>query len=146
MSDRRRTGVNEVIFEDDNGQTMKFLSANSKTPQTIVALVVGIFTIIGGVYIAVQKGVNVEIEDAVEEMVVDEHSGLHREIRDIAEEEAEMVAGAFQDDLDVFEREQKEQGKAIARIETQQTAFEKKMDNDKRDIIDEIRREREGGG
>lgn len=146
MSDRRETGVNEVLFEDDNGGTMRMVTATGKTAQTIIGLVVGIFTIIGGVYVAVQKGINVEIEDAVEEMAADPNSGLHLQMHNCAEEEAELVAGAVQDDLDIFETEQKIQGESIVRIETNLENLDEKIDTRTQAIIDEIRRERGGGG
>lgn len=120
------------------------VTATGKTAQTIIALIVGIFTIIGGVYVAVQKGINVEIEDAVEEMAADEHSGLNREMVEIAEREAEEVQAVFQDDLDIFELEQKAHGESIARTEQKVVDLEKKIDDNKEDIIREI--QRAGGG
>jgi len=146
MNDRRRTGVNHVVVTDDNGGTMKIVTATAKTGQLVIGFLLGLAALFGVIMGGVKWGANIQIEDQVEEMAADEHSGLHREMVDIAEIEAETVAGAVQDDLDIFEMEQKKQGETIIRMEERQIGFEKKMDDDKRDIINEIRRNRDGSG
>lgn len=143
---RRKTGVNQAILADGNGETMKVLTATAKTGQVIIGFLIALGTLFGGVYVVVSRGVNIEIQDAVETMAVDENSVFHREMADVAEEEALAVAGALQDDLDVFEAEQKAQGVTIIRMEERQINLEKKMAEDKKDIIREIQRIQPGGG
>jgi hypothetical protein len=143
---RRKTGVNEVILPDGNGGSMRVITATAKRWQVVLAAITAIISIYLFVGEAARRGVNIAIEEQVEEMAADEHSGLHREIVDVAEDEAEAVAGAFQDDLDIYEKQQIEHGKAIARIETNIENLDEKIDDKTQAIIDEIRRNQGGGG
>jgi len=146
MNDRRRTGVNQVVIEGENGDTTRIITATAKRVHIWIGCLIAVLSLGGMVYTMVRTGVNVEIEDVVEEMAADENSGLHLQMHRCAEEEAELVAGAMQDDLDIFEAEQKALTERTIRMEERQIGLSQKMDDDKRDIIEEIRRNRDGGG
>ena len=148
MIDRRKTGVNRVVSTDGNGgETVAYnLTATWGKAQTVLGVLIAAGTILGGVFIAARVGVQIEVKDAIKVEAQDEKGVIHQEIHACVEEVVEEVQAVFQDDLDVFDGEQREQGKAIARVEVQQKALDEKMDDNKEDLIREIRLAAGGNG
>ncbi len=143
--DRRATdspGVHRTVATDGNGGKDDRLTVNVKTIRGIfgalTAIVIFLLTVSGAIWGGIRLGIGTEISDVVE-AECEPGGEIDQHVRQISEEYMDEVQGVLQDDLDVFDEEQREQGKAIARIETKQTALEEKMDDDKEDLIREIR-------
>ena len=94
-----------------------------------------IAAVVGLVFAAARFGVRFEVDDAIKVETQEENGVIHREIHQSVEE-----------DLASYKAEEIAQGKAIARIETKQEALEEKIDDNKEDLIREIRRAGSGGG
>ena len=146
MIDRRKTGVNRVQLQDGNGGKLDVYTMTANRIKVWAVTLAAVLTVCGMVFAAARFGVGIEIHQAIKKECDPPDGEIYREIEVRSKEFLEEFQGVFQDDLDVFDGEQREQGKAIARIETKQIALEEKMDDDKEDLIREIRLAGGGNG
>ena len=113
--------------------------------------ITAVLVLFGMVFAAARLARDVEIQNAIQEECEPPSGHIYREIESRSEMFLEEVQGVIQDDLDVFDgrfekldAEMKAQHDLGIRLEMKQIAIEDKMDDDKEDLIREIRRA--GGG
>ena len=126
--DRRSAGVQRVIVTDGNGGREDTYQFNVKRARALVGFMSAVFTLLlvvggavmGGVKYGISSEVHTEVEGATE---------LVDEIQEIVEDN---IA-----DADIERQEQHDLG---IRLEERQIAMEKKMADDRADLIREIQR------
>jgi hypothetical protein len=145
MNDRRKTGVNRTVLTDNDGGKVEVYNASAGKVQTWVTLFVGLSILVGIVFAAARTGVQIEVKDAIKVEAQEENGVIYQEIHGQLEEMIEEVQGVFQDDLDVFEKEQKTMGEAVIRLEVRQIGVIKKVDDQHLEVMTELRAIRDGG-
>ena len=106
IPDRRKTGVHEITFEDDNGKKQRTYQVSVQRARAWVGLlsaVLGLAVMIGGmVWASVKFGVATQVHSVIEEEC-DPDGMIYEEIEQTSRDFIEEVQGVIQDDLDVFE-------------------------------------------
>lgn len=144
MTERRHEGVSRVQFSDGNGGTTDVYTMTIKRIKAIVGLLIALGTLSAMVFAAARFGVGIEVHQVIEREVKPPDGEIYRQIEQTSTEVIEEIQGVIQDDLDVLEGKVAEEHDRIIRIEERQIAIQKKMAEDKEDLIQEIRRA--GGG
>lgn len=139
MNDRRRTGANRTVLTNNNGERVEVYNVSAGKLQTWVTLFLGLAAVVAIVFGAARFGVQIEVTDAIKAEAQDEGGLIHTEIHGCVEELIEEVQGVFQDDLDVFETEQKTMGEAVIRLEVRQIAVIKTVDDQHEEVMTELR-------
>lgn len=107
--------------------------------QTVLGVLLAIGTILGGVFVAARTGVQIEVTDAIKVETQDENGIIHREIHGCVDEMVEEVQGVFQDDLDIFEAEQKTMNEAVIRLEERQIGVIEDVGDNHDEVMRELR-------
>lgn len=137
--DRRRTGVNHVIIQDGNGGRREVITATASKLQVWVTLFIGLVAVVTIVFAAARTGVQIEVKDAIKVEAQEEDGVIHREIHGCVDEMIEEVQGVFQDDLDVFEAEQKTMSDAVIRLEVRQVGVIEDVSENHDEVMRELR-------
>lgn len=141
MNDRRRTGVNRIVSDDGNGGTRVAYNVTGTWTrlQTIFGVLIAAGTILGGVFVAARTGVQIEVTDAIRVETQDENGVIHREIHGCVEEMVEEVQGVFQDDLDIFEEEQRTIKETVIRLDERQIGVIEDVGENHEEVMRELR-------
>lgn len=107
--------------------------------QTVLGVLIAAGTIVGAVFLAARTGVQIEVTDAIKVEAQQENGIIHREIHGCVEEMIEEVQGVFQDDLDIFEKEQRTTAEAVIRLEVRQIGVIEKVDQQHEEVMTELR-------
>ena len=144
MNERRQEGVNRVRFSDGNGGTTDVYTMTANRVKVWVSLLISIGTLMAMVFAATRFGVGIEIHKVVDEEVTPPEGVIYKQIEKTSTEVIEEIQGVIQDDLDVLDERIAEEHDRIIRIEERQISIQRKMEEDKAELIREIRRA--GGG
>lgn len=144
MTDRRATGVNRVQFDDGNGGSYDVYSMTANRVKVIAGAAISVLTLLGMIFAATRLGMGIEMKGVIEAETKPTDGIIYKAIEDQSEEFLEEVQAVIQDDLDVLEGQVQAEHDKLIRIEERQIAIQEKMDEDKAELIREIRRA--GGG
>lgn len=149
--DRRATGVQRVITTDGNGEKEDTYQFNVKRARTLVgfatAVVVLLLTVGGAVLGGVRYGISSEVHTEVEGQIKHEcepQGMIDLHVKKVATELVDEFQEIVEDNIAEASIERSEQHDLSIRLEERQIAMEKKMVEDKADLIREI--QRAGGG
>lgn len=112
--------------------------------KTWVGLLLSLCALGGIVFGAVRFGVGIEVHNVIDKEVRPPDGVIYEQIEKTSTEVIEEIQGVIQDDLDVLEGKVAEEHDRIIRIEERQIAIQRKMEEDKQDLIREIRRAGDG--
>jgi hypothetical protein len=146
--DRRRKGVQTVKISDGNGGELNLVTATFRQARFVLAMLIAIGTIFGGVFIAVRVGIGYEIHAAIKTEAREDGGIIQAEIRECTEEYIEEIQGVIQDDLDDFDKRMKSVEEGQADLRTGQHVALVKLDDHQEEIRILFREaiEREGPG
>jgi hypothetical protein len=144
MNERRQEGVTRARYSDGNGGHSDVYTMTIKRVKALVGLLIALFTLAGMVFAAVRFGVGIEVHQVIDQEVRPPDGAIYEQIEKTSTEVIEEIQGVIQDDLDVLEGKVAEEHDRIIRIEERQIAIQRKMEEDKDELIREIRRA--GGG
>jgi hypothetical protein len=144
MNERRQEGVTRARYSDGNGGHSDVYTMTIKRVKALVGLLIALFTLAGMVFAAVRFGVGIEVHQVIDQEVKPPDGAIYEQIEKTSTEVIEEIQGVIQDDLDVLEGKVAEEHDRIIRIEERQIAIQHKMEEDKAELIREIRRA--GGG
>jgi len=144
MNERRSEGLTRARYSDGNGGHSDVYTMTIKRVKAFVGLLIALFTLAGMVFAAVRFGVGIEVKQVIDEEVKPPDGAIYEQIEKTSTEVIEEVQGVIQDDLDFLEGKVAEEHDRIIRIEERQIAIQQKMEEDKSELIREIRRA--GGG
>lgn len=139
MTERRQEGVNRVRFSDGNGGTTDVYTMTANRIKVWVSLLVSVGALLTMVFAATRFGVGIEIHKVVDEEVLPPDGVIYKQIEKTSTEVVEEIQGVIQDDLDVLDKNITEEHDRVIRIEERQIAIQRKMEQDKEDILRAIR-------
>lgn len=133
--------MNRIVSDDGNGGTRVAYNVTGTWSrlQTVLGVLIAAGTIVGAVFLAARTGVQIEVTDAIKVEAQQENGIIHREIHGCVEEMIEEVQGVFQDDLDIFEKEQRTTAEAVIRLEVRQIGVIEKVDQQHEEVMTELR-------
>lgn len=144
MTERRQEGLTRARYSDGNGGHSDVYTMTINRVKAFVGLLIALFTLAGMVFAAVRFGVGIEVHHVIDKEAKPPDGAIYQQIEKTSTEVIEEIQGVIQDDLDVLEGKVAEEHDRIIRIEERQIAIQQKMEEDKADLIREIRRA--GGG
>ena len=145
--DRRSAGVQRVIVTDGNGGREDTYQFNVKRARALVGFMSAVFTLLlvvggavmGGVKYGISSEVHTEVEGAIKhECEPDGMIDIH--VKKVATELVDEIQEIVEDNIADADIERQEQHDLGIRLEERQIAMEKKMADDKADLIREIQR------
>lgn len=144
MTERRQTGLNRVTTSDGNGGTFDVYTMTASRVKTWVSLMLAVGALMAMIFGAVRFGIGFEIHKVIDTEVTPPDGVIYKQIEKTSTEVVEEIQGVIQDDLDALDGNITKEHDRVIRIEERQIAIQKKMVEDKADLIREIRRA--GGG
>lgn len=138
--ERRKPGVTRVRISDGNGGSSDVYTMTADRVKTWLGLLLSICALGGIVFGAVRFGVSIEIHKVIDNEIKAPHGTIYKQIEQTSTEVIEEIQGVIQDDLDSLEKKIEDEHDRVIRIEERQISIQQKMQQDKQELIQEIRR------
>lgn len=113
--------------------------------KTWVGLLLSLCALGGIVFGAVRFGVGIEVHNVIDKEVRPPDGVIYEQIEKTSTEVIQEIQGVIQDDLDVLDQSITEEHDRIIRIEERQIAIQRKMNQDKDELLRAIRAQGGGG-